>query len=77
MVVVCVRPCVVLCEWVLRVGRSLIPQAGAAHSSARSGVSRCSEGWVGDDAKVCDQKGPQAALATFLQHSDLGGPGDL
>lgn len=56
MAVVCVRPCVGLCEWDPRVGRSLIPQG--AHCLARSGVSRWLEGWAGDKPKVFNQNDP-------------------
>lgn len=51
--------------------------AEAAHSLARSGVSRCLKGWVGDKPKVFNQNEPLAFFAGFIQHSDVGGPGDL
>lgn len=79
MAVVCVHPCVGLCEWEPRVGRSLIPRGagGGGTLLGRSGVSRCLEACAADKPKSFDQKDPLAFLTRLLHHSDVGGPGDL
>lgn len=61
MALVCVRPCVGLCEWEPKGGE--VPDttgvpAGVAHYLARAGVSRWLEGWAGDKRKVFNRNDP-------------------